>query len=301
MIEVPCNFCGSDNYTVKYPSTMNGQTANMAAFRCTTPDYGIHGRIVQCSTCNHVYTNPVQDGDELLELYAAVEDEIYVEERIGRRLTFKKHLDALEKVTGPGNGRTILDIGAYIGIFVEVAREQGWDATGVDPSDWAVEYARKAGLPVIHGTSDHPEFIGKYFDAVTMWDVIEHLADPLGELKKAYALLKPGGTLAVHTMDIDSLISKMMGGRWPWYMAMHVQFFSQKTMVRFLEKAGFEVIWTGTQGRYLRLHYLVSRLGGLNRSLGRFSDLIVHTLRIGDRAIPVNFGDLFTVYARRID
>ena len=134
-----------------------------------------------------------------------------------------------------------------------------------------------------------------------MWDVIEHLADPLSELKRAHTLLKPGGTLAVHTMDIDSLISKIMGGRWPWFMAMHVQFFSQKTMIRFLEKAGFEIIWTGVQGRYLRLHYLVSRIGGLNRYLGSFANLIISTFGVGDRAIPVNFGDLFTVYARRVD
>ena len=248
-----------------------------------------------------MYTNPVQDGDELLELYAAVEDEVYVEERIGRRLTFAKHLEALEQITGPGNGRKILDIGAYIGIFVEVACENGWDAIGVEPSDWAAEYAQNAGLPVIHGTSDHPNITAQQFDVVAMWDVIEHLADPLGELKRAHALLKPGGFIAVHTMDIDSLASKLMGGRWPWYMAMHIQFFSQKNMIRFLEKAGFEVVWSGTQGRYLRLHYLVSRLGGLNRYLGKLADMFVNTFDIGDRPIPVNFGDLFTVYARRVE
>lgn len=280
---------------------MNGQTADMSAFRCTTPDYGIHGQIVQCNKCDHVYTNPVQDGDELLELYAAVEDETYVEERIGRRLTFSKHLEALEQITGPANGRTVLDIGAYIGIFVEVALEKGWDAIGVEPSDWAADYAHKAELPIIHGTSDHPEISGRTFDVVTMWDVIEHLADPMSELKKSYSLLKPGGVLAVHTMDIDSLTAKIMGARWPWFMAMHIQFFSQKMLIRFLEKAGFEIIWTGTQGRYLRMHYLASRIGGLNPSLGKVANFVVNTLNLGDQAVPVNFGDLFTVYARRVE
>ena len=301
MINVLCNFCKSDDYTVKYPSTMNGQTADMSAFRCTTPDYGIHGQIVTCNKCGHVYTNPVQDEDELLALYKAVEDETYVEERIGRRLTFEKHLEAMEGITGAGDGRPLLDIGAYIGVFVEVAREQGWDAIGVEPSDWAADYAQTNGTPIIKGTSTHPDLKQNQFDVVTMWDVIEHVADPLGELKQAYKLLKPGGILAVHTMDLDSLASKIMGHRWPWYMAMHVQFFSQKSMVRFLEKAGFEVIWTGTQGRYLRLNYLTSRLGGLNRHFGRLADFAVQTLKIGDRPIPVNFGDLFTVYAKRVD
>lgn len=273
----------------------------MSAFRCTTPDYGIHGQIVQCNICDHIYTNPVLDGDELVQLYAAVEDETYVEERIGRRLTFTKHLKALEKVTGAGHGKKILDVGAYIGVFVEVARDHGWDAVGVEPSDWAVEFANKQGLSVLHGTLTHPDLAENSFDVVTMWDVIEHLADPLGELRLARAKLKKGGVIAVHTMDVDSLASSIMGHRWPWYMAMHVQYFSQKSMVQFLEKAGFEVIWTGTQGRYLRLHYLAGRIHGINSALGKLADFAVQSLGLGERAIPVNFGDLFTVYARRVD
>ncbi|MEM8858661.1 MAG: class I SAM-dependent methyltransferase [Chloroflexota bacterium] len=286
---------------MKYPSTMNGKTAEMDAFRCTTPDYGIHGRIVQCNKCGHIYTNPVQDAEELLALYAAVEDKTYVDERIGRRLTFNKHLDALEKITGPADGRKLLDVGAYIGVFVEVACERGWDAIGIEPSDWGAEYAQSNQIPVIKGTIDHPRIVNDKFDVITMWDVIEHLSDPLGELKKAYRLLKPGGILAVHTMDVDSLASKLLGGRWPWYMAMHVQFFSQNSMIKFLEKAGFEVVWTGVQGRYLRLNYLASRLGGLNKTVGRLANGFIQQLNLGDQAIPINFGDLFTVYARKVE
>ena len=238
MIQVPCNYCGSDDYAVKYPSTMNGQAADMSAFRCTAPDYGVHGQIVQCNKCSHIYTNPVQDGDELIELYSAVEDNIAVEERLGRVLTFTKHLHELEKVTGPGNGKKILDVGAYIGVFVEVALERGWDAMGVEPSEWAANFARENQLPILNGTLHNPELEDESFDVITMFDVIEHLGDPLGELRQAYTKLKPGGTIAVHTMDVDSLISRLMGKRWPWYMAMHVQYFSQATMAQFLEKAG---------------------------------------------------------------
>ena len=280
---------------------MNGQTAQMDAFRCTTPDYGIHGRIVQCNKCGHIYTNPVQDGEELLALYAAVEDNIYVEERIGRRLTFNKHLDALEKITGAGNNRKLLDVGAYIGVFVEVARERGWDALGVEPSDWAAEYAQDNHIPVLKGTIDNPKIVTQKFDVITMWDVIEHLSDPLGELKKAYRLLRPGGIIAVHTMDVDSWAAKLLGARWPWYMAMHVQFFSQSSMIKFLEKAGFEAVWTGVQGRYLRMNYLASRLGGVNATIGRLAEHMVHQLNLAEQAVPINFGDLFTVYARKVE
>ena len=172
---------------------------------------------------------------------------------------------------------------------------------GVEPSEWAANFARENQLPILNGTLHNPELEDESFDVITMFDVIEHLGDPLGELRQAYTKLKPGGTIAVHTMDVDSLISRLMGKRWPWYMAMHVQYFSQATMAQFLEKAGFEVIWTGTQGRYLRLHYLAGRLHGIHSLLGRLADFTVNTLNLGDRAVPINFGDLFTVYARRVD
>ena len=132
-----------------------------------------------------------------------------------------------------------------------------------------------------------------------MWDVIEHVADPSAELKKAHALLKPGGFIAVHTMNVDSLMAKLMGGRWPWYMAMHIHYFSKRTLSEMMRRNGFEIVWVGVRGRYLRLNYLVSRLGGLSPRLGRLARRVVDGLGVADKAVPVNFGDLFTVYGRK--
>ena len=159
--------------------------------------------------------------------------------------------------------------------------------------------AQRQGLNVIHGTQDAPELHGKQFDVVTMWDVIEHVDDPSGEIGKAYGLLAPGGWLVVHTMDISSLVAKLMGARWPWLMDMHIHYFSQKTLGQMLKKNGFEVVWSGAEGRYLRLNYLVSRVEALSRPLGRITNWIVNGLHLGHVAVPLNFGDLFTAYARR--
>jgi hypothetical protein len=66
-----------------------------------------------------------------------------------------------------------------------------------------------------------------------------------------------------------------------------------------LKKNGYKVVWSGAQGRYLRLGYIASRIGGLNRSFGSLATRTVRGLGIEGKALPVNFGDLFTVYARR--
>ncbi len=297
---VKCNLCGQDDWQVRLPATISANgSPDVRAFRCTSADYGQHPQIVQCRRCGYVYANPHWPADKLLDAYGSVEDEIYVTERQGRLLTFRKHLKALEKHTGPGQGRRLLDVGAYIGVFVEVARAAGWDACGVEPSEWAVQEAQARGLPMIHGTQHAAELAGQVFDVITLWDVIEHLADPSGELTHAHQMLKPGGMIAIHTMDIDSLAARLMGARWPWLMEMHIHYFSRKTLAKMLQKCGYEVIWSGPEGRYLRLGYLASRVSGLNPTIGKWADSLVRRLNLTELPVPVNFGDLFTVYARK--
>lgn len=302
MISVNCNLCGQNDYKVRYAATLNGNSAiEVDAFRCTNPGYGHHPQIVACRHCGYVYANPRWSEEELIAAYGAVEDETYVTERHGRVLTFQKHLKHMEKWTGPANGRSLLDIGAYIGVFVEIAQKAGWEASGVEPSDWAAAAAQKRGLNVIVGTQDAPALQGKTFDVLTMWDVIEHVDSPSDEMAKAYHLLKPGGWLVLHTMDIGSLTAKVMGSRWPWFMDMHLHYFSKKSMAQMLEKNGYQVVWSGAMGRYLRLGYIASRVGGLNKPLGKVVEKIVSGLGLKEVAVPVNFGDLFTVYARKPD
>jgi SAM-dependent methyltransferase len=208
-------------------------------------------------------------------------------------------LTSLERYTGPGHDRLLLDVGAYVGVFVQVALAAGWHATGVEPSRWAVNAARQSGITLIEGTLDAEELHNRRFDVLTMWDVIEHLADPSAELVKAYRLLNPGGVIAVHTMDIASPTARMMGRRWPWLMDMHIHYFSRLSLIQFLEKAGFEIIWSGAQGRYLSLGYLATRVGGMSRPAGRLLGGMVNRAGKEKSTIPVNFGDLFTIYARR--
>ena len=149
---VTCNLCGHDDTRVRFPSTLPEGTPpqNVEAFRCTSPGYGRHHTIVKCQNCGLIYTNPRFTGDEILDSYVAVEDPLYLEERDGRVLTFERHLRPLEKIKAPPG--KLVDVGAYTGVFVEIAAQHGWEAYGVEPSHWAVEQARERGLHMIEGT-----------------------------------------------------------------------------------------------------------------------------------------------------
>jgi hypothetical protein len=90
-----------------------------------------------------------------------------------------------------------------------------------------------------------------------------------------------------------------MGAHWPWLMEMHIYYFSRRTLRQMLEQCGFHVLSDRPQGRYLRLGYLMSRVGALMPVVGRPAEWLVTRLRLRSVAVPVNLGDLFTAYARR--
>jgi len=301
MEHIRCNLCGADDYRVRIPSTLDRHKhADWSAYACTNGGYGYHGPIVACKQCGFVYADPRPHSTEVLDIYEAVQDPLYVEEREGRMLTFEHHLRPMERFAGPADGRRLLDVGAHTGVFVDIATRHGWDAWGVEPSTWAVEQARAQGLQMHLGTLENVTFSAPDFSVVTMWDVIEHVPDPFSTLQAAWRALEPGGLLVVHTMDIDSLFSRLMGRRWPWYMEMHLFYFSRRTLATMLDKAGFRVLWMGAQGRYLQAGYLASRVAALTSRVGRPLERLVTWLKLREMALRVNLGDLFTTYARKV-
>ncbi len=298
---VACNLCGSRDSKVLYPSTLSDglDRGNVERFRCTSSGYGKHDTIVKCQNCGLVYVNPHREASAILHDYEEVVDELYLEEREGRVLTFRRNLRPLEELMPPERGRRLLDVGCHIGVFLEIAQERGWEAWGVEPSHWAAREARSRGLRVIEGTLDDVHLADEFFDVITMWDVIEHLTNPLEDLRKSYRLLKKGGLICIHTINIESPLARLMGRHWPWLMEMHLYYFSPRTLTAMLRKVGFTVVKTITQGRFLRLGYLVTRIEPYSRFLAGGMSKLVTILGLKDKAVPINLGDLFTTFARK--
>jgi 2-polyprenyl-3-methyl-5-hydroxy-6-metoxy-1,4-benzoquinol methylase len=298
---VRCPLCDADDAVELIASTLKpDQTSSWAPYACTSSGYGRHGPIVRCQQCGLVYANPRPPVSDVMEKYEAVEDPLYVAERDGRILTFEHHLKPMERVTGPAEGRSLLDVGAYTGVFVQIAMKHGWDAWGLEPSAWAVAQARAQGRQMHQGTLKDADIPPASFRVVTMWDVIEHVTDPLSTLKAAWRVLEPGGLLVVHTMDLNSAFARVMGRRWPWFMEMHLTYFTRATMQQMLHKAGFEVDWMGAQGRYLQAGYLASRVTALLPLAGRPVEWLISALGLRKVCLRINLGDLFTTYATKV-
>lgn len=299
---IVCPLCGADDTAVRYAGTLHSPTpTNVAAYLCTNLGYGKHHPIVQCRRCELVYANPRYATSQLTQAYQEVVDPLYEQEREGRVLTFQRHLRPIEAMVGKYKGKRILDVGAYTGVFVEIAAQRGWDASGVELSTWAATLCRERGLNVFNGTLEQANFPSESFDVVTAWDVVEHLDNPRSLLAEMYRVLKVGGIAVIHTIDIDAPFARLMGRHWPWLMEMHLVYFSRGTLAKMLATVGFTVLRATPEGRYQKLTYLVSRLAWFSPRLAQTAQTLVKRLGLEHRAVPINLGDLVTTYAQKAE
>lgn len=153
----------------------------------------------------------------------------------------KASLDrGMRHLPGPGCGRRVLDVGFGNGRFLERARCAGWSASGVDLDPLAVRNARIRGLDVRHGGIEAYADQLVSFDVITMSHVIEHVHDPIDVLKKANALLKPGGRLWLDTPNSQSSGHSLFRRNWRGLEPpRHLTLFTWDAMLKALREIGF--------------------------------------------------------------
>jgi SAM-dependent methyltransferase len=98
------------------------------------------------------------------------------------------------------------------------------------------------------------------FDAVTLWDVLEHVPEPMDFMKLCATLLKPGGRLMVNVPDLDSPEARLLGKRWPLLLAEHLNYFTRRSLRICGEKAGLTLVRFGRRRVSFSLGYIMFRL-----------------------------------------
>lgn len=259
-----------------------------------------------------MYANPQEtvdcDGFATLDPNAIYDPELpgqrqYYQKQLAQLPDNMRVLDTLNAAL-PGKGR-LLEIGSFMGIFLDRIQADGWKAVGLEPDRRAYNYARAHyKLEVIDGLLPVPAVPGGQFDAVVMLHVIEHMPDPAANLREIRRLLRPGGVLAVETPRFNSLAFKLLGRRERSVQNCdgHIYFFTEESLRQLLEHNGFKVFKTDRVGRTLtvdRLFYnvgLVTRNEPFKRWLNRIS------LKLGlDRVkVHVNARDMQRMYARAV-
>lgn len=199
----------------------------------------------------------------------------------------RKYLDylvGLLRSHGVPKGR-VLDVGAGYGFFLEAAEKAGYEAHGLEVSAHAVEEARRRvrGTVTEQGAEAPFPFPEDHFDAITLFDVIEHLQDYAATLASCRRCLKPGGKLFVITLNAHSLARPILGKRWAWYQdPTHVHMFSARMLREGFAAAGLETETLITESNFCSVGEGTKFLKPL-RVIGR----VIHTPAFGDSLLAV--------------
>lgn len=154
---------------------------------------------------------------------------------------FNYRMDQIEKLK-PERG-TILDVGCSFGYFLDVARSREWDTIGVEIGEHAAKFAQRELSLEVHITDvSHAPLRPDSVDVITYWNVLEHLDEPVKELRRANELLKDGGLLVFTTGDIDCYLRKLQGLRWRYLIPpVHIAYYNQQSVGALLHETGFLV------------------------------------------------------------
>lgn len=295
--EYPCVVCQSTT-TLFVPGTITPREFFSQTYHYKIAAGDAHQRlpIYTCQKCGHGFTPLDIPPDLIVSWYQQnPPDHTFLADETARRRTARTVLQKIESICAqPGR---LLDVGAGPGIFVSEARARGWEATGVDPSQWAVQHGRQAyGVPLVQGDIMQLRNVAtRPYDVVTLFDVIEHVPDPRELVQAAVAALRPHGLLVLTTPRFDSVLAALMGKRWYCIFPAHLHYFTRSSLQHTLRAAGFEVVAARAHTRYLGAQYVWQRLTSFlfphrpAPSAGQRSSI----------SIPLNFGDEFEVYAKK--
>ena len=185
----------------------------------------------------------------LEKLPSYYESEDYISHTDGKRSLFERMYHMIKNIALKNKVKLInaksqkgklLDIGAGTGDFLVVAKNDGWDATGIEPSEKAKSIAINKGVNFENNLSDLKDHS---FDVITMWHVLEHvpnLEEYILELKR---LLKSTGTILIAVPNFKSFDAEYYGRFWAAYdVPRHIWHFSRIAIKKLFAEKEMELV-----------------------------------------------------------
>lgn len=241
-----CMLCGGSNTRVKID--MSGLVYQSGP--------GIPGSIHQCETCGMLFKEYRGNPDAFYDrVYgeAVLRCRDYNEGLKTKQFFSEIVTDLLNRVSvGRESSQSLrlLDVGSSTGTVLELANNLGLTSTGVELSEKLVDASRSRGLSVIPGDISHV-LLQKTFDVVTMFDILEHLPQPVRALSLIRKQMREGGLIALYLPDTSSLIFSVakflcrLGFKAPvsvLYGSSHLGFYTPETLDILLKQCGFQRI-----------------------------------------------------------
>jgi 2-polyprenyl-3-methyl-5-hydroxy-6-metoxy-1,4-benzoquinol methylase len=215
-----------------------------------TTDIGLaEGCLIRCKGCGHLfsqiteaeYHESMAEFDRAEGTWPSPEDVASLEH------STKKTLRNIRQVTKKDLTRLkLLDVGCSNGAFIFTAGRLGITCEGVEPAKNAAVAAQQAGLNVFHGFLEEMNFQEAAYDVITLFEVIEHVKNPMALLTQCHRVLKKGGILVIRTANTRSWTVQAIKGKWHYFDIRrhggHISFFCRQSMTALAAKTGFRLV-----------------------------------------------------------
>ena len=220
----------------------------------TTPflkvkDYTVSGETFELlydSNLDMLITHPQPSLEKLPSYY---ESKDYISHTDGKTSLFEKMYqfvksialkNKLKLINSQSKKGKILDIGAGVGDFLSVAKKDGWQTIGIEPSEKAKSIAIKKGVTFVNHLS---ELENNSFDLITMWHVLEHVPDLENQIVELKRLLKPSGTILIAVPNFNSYDANYYGKFWAAFdVPIHLWHFSKTAIEKLFDKVDLKLV-----------------------------------------------------------
>ena len=258
------------------------------------------GAVLRCPDCGFGFSRLRPGEDRLAALYREMDIGVYEAETPGRERTARRHFDIVSRHVSPGG---LLDVGCASGLFLSLAVDAGWEAVGVEPCRTLCGKAQErlgARADVRCLTLQEADFPPSSFDAITLWDVLEHVPEPVDFLARCRHLLRPSGAVFVNVPDIDSLQARLFGSRWPLLLPEHLNYFNRESLRLCGEKAGLEQTAVGRRPAAFSIGYVFRRLSQHAIPGVKLAERAASAAGLDRWIVPVPMGESYAVCRRPI-
>jgi len=251
------------------------------------------GRILRCGVCRFGFRQMRSSPEQLSELYRRMDAKVYESELVGRNRTARRHVQIVHRHVRSGR---LLDVGCASGLFLSHALQYGWNVTGIEPNERLCEEARRSlnGKGEVQCATLETVHLEGSFDAIALWDVLEHVPNPQGFLRACRQLLQPNGYLFLNVPDLDSWEARALGGRWPLLLPEHLNYFNRESLELCAQRARLTPVQFGRRRAWFSLGYVAYRVAqhGIPGS-----NLLRRTAESALRRVlvPVSLGETFAV------
>lgn len=267
-------------------------------------------KLLKCSSCQIIFIDPFPSATLQKEANRELYGRQMVQKEYWKKLPqlkrrVKKAVTELQKFKKDGK---LLDVGCGFGLFLEMAKEAGFKVYGVEMEKETVKAVQeKFGLKNIYQKNiKEIGFPERYFDVITLFDILEHLENPEVILKELKKLLKPNGVLVVQSPNIKSIMFKLTKEKWNWLLfPNHLYHFTPKSLASLLNDSGYKIIYRKTFDDISEFNYNLLDAWNIKKSRGIIYKIIWKAIRESRFLLflpsfiysKLGFGGLVRIYA----